>query len=165
MRALVAALCLCAAVAAHGAKAQLDGTVTWVSDGDSLWVTPAGGAAVELRLTGIDAPEICQPWGEQAKQALVELVKGKAVRVVTVGRDSHGRTLGTVFLDQLNVNKKMVQEGHAWSTRYKYDRGPYVADERMAKALGRGLNQAGGAVMPKDFRRNHGPCPPQPPKQ
>lgn len=158
-------LCLCAVAAAHGAKHQLDGKVTWVSDGDSLWVTPAGGAAVELRLNGVDAPEICQPWGEQAKQALAELVMGKAVRVETVGRDSHGRTLGTVFVDQLNVNKKLVQEGHAWSTRYKHDRGPYVADERMAKALNRGLNQGGGAVMPKDFRRDHGPCPAPPPKQ
>jgi hypothetical protein len=54
----------------------------------------------------------------------------------------------------------MVQEGHAWSNRYKYDRGPYVADERMAKALSRGFNRDGGAVMPKDFRREHGPCTP-----
>jgi hypothetical protein len=51
-----------------------------------------------------------------------------------------------------------VQEGHAWSNRYKYDRGPYVADERMAKALSRGFNREGGAVMPRDFRRDHGPC-------
>ena len=34
----------------------------------------------------------------------------------------------------------------------------YVADERMAKALSRGLNRDGGAVMPRDFRRSHGPC-------
>ena len=41
-------------------------------------------------------------------------------------------TLGTLYLDALNVNKALVQEGHAWSSRYKYDRSPYVADERMA---------------------------------
>ena len=42
--------------------------------------------------------------------------------------------------------------------RYKYDRGPYVAEERMAKALSRGFNGDAGAVMPRDFRRDHGPC-------
>ncbi len=56
------------------------------------------------------------------------------------------------------MNKALVQEGHAWSTRYKYDRGPYVADERMAKALSRGFNGSGGAVAPWDFRRTHGKC-------
>ena len=130
-----------------------------VVDGDSLWIEPAsGGAPVELRLLGIDAPEICQPWGPEARQALLELVLKKSVSVRPSGQDTYGRTLGTLYLDTLNVNKTMVQEGHAWSTRTKYDRGPYVADERMAKALSRGLNRDGGAVMPRDFRRSHGPC-------
>jgi hypothetical protein len=115
---------------------------------------------VELRLEGIDAPEICQAWGPEAKQALADLVLGRQVSVKTSGRDTHGRTLGTVYLGTQNINKTLVQEGHAWSTRYKYDRGPYVADERMAKALSRGLNRDGGAIMPRDFRRLSGPCAP-----
>jgi micrococcal nuclease len=143
------------------AAPRLEGKVTRVTDGDSLWVEPAApGAPVELRLEGIDAPEICQAWGAEAKQALSELVLGQQVSVKTVGRDTHGRTLGTLYLDTQNINKLMVQEGHAWSTRYKYDRGPYVADERMAKALSRGFNRAGGAVMPRDFRQLNGPCHP-----
>ena len=150
---------LLAALASHAAPQLLEGKVTHVTDGDSLWVAPAApGAPVELRLEGIDAPEICQAWGPEARAALSELVLGKEVSVKTVGRDMHGRTLGTVYLDTQNINKLMVQEGHAWSTRYKYDRGPYVADERMAKALSRGLNRAGGAVMPRDFRQLNGPC-------
>jgi endonuclease YncB( thermonuclease family) len=145
--------------AAPAAPATLEGQVTHVSDGDSLWLAPrSGGAAVELRLLGIDAPEICQPWGAEAKLALEELVLHKDVSVRTTGKDSYGRTLGTVVLGTQNINKLLVQEGHAWSIRTKYDRGPYVADERMAKALSRGLNRAGGAVMPRDFRRAHGPC-------
>ena len=150
---------LLAALASHAAPQLLEGKVTHVTDGDSLWVAPAApGAPVELRLEGIDAPEICQAWGPEARAALSDLVLGKEVSVKTVGRDMHGRTLGTVYLDTRNINKLMVQEGHAWSTRYKYDRGPYVADERMAKALSRGLNRAGGAVMPRDFRQLNGPC-------
>lgn len=141
------------------AAPQLQAKVTRVTDGDSLWLQPLSpGAPVQLRLEGIDAPEICQAWGPEAKQALAELVLGQQVSVKTVGRDRHGRTLGTVFLGPQNINKTLVQEGHAWSTRYKFDRGPYVADERMARALSRGLNRDAGAVMPREFRRLNGPC-------
>ena len=145
--------------AAGAPTKALDGTVVRVSDGDSLWLEPVPpGPPVELRLQGIDAPESCQPWGPEAKRALQDLVLNKSVSVRVSGRDTHGRTLGTLYLDSLNVNKTLVQEGHAWSHRYKFDRGPYVADERMAKALSRGFNADPGAVMPRDFRRVHGPC-------
>ena len=151
-------MCFCG-MASSQAAGVLEAKVTRVTDGDSLWLEPLSpGAPVELRLEGIDAPEICQAWGPEAKRALAELVLGQQVSVKTVGRDTHGRTLGTVFLGTQNINKTLVQEGHAWSTRYKYDRGPYVADERMARALSRGLNRDGGAVMPRDFRRLNGPC-------
>jgi endonuclease YncB( thermonuclease family) len=141
------------------AAAGVEGRVQRVIDGDSLWLAPADGAApIELRLQGIDAPEICQAHGGAAKAALEELVAGQPVRARLEGRDVHGRQLGTVFVGERNINRVLVQEGHAWSARYKWDRGPYVADERMAKALSRGFNAAGGAVMPRDFRRAHGPC-------
>ncbi|MCB1983320.1 MAG: excalibur calcium-binding domain-containing protein [Rhodoferax sp.] len=52
----------------------------------------------------------------------------------------------------------MVAEGHAWSLRTKWDRGPYVAQERMARSLDRGLHAAGGAIAPAEFRRRNGPC-------
>ena len=158
----IALMCLCglgSSLAAGPATNALQGTVVRVTDGDSLWLEPSPpGAPVELRLQDIDAPEICQPWGPEAKRALQDLVLNKAVSVRVSGRDTHGRTLGTLYLDTLNVNKTLVQEGHAWSNRYKYDRGPYVAEERMAKALSRGFNGDAGAVMPRDFRRDHGPC-------
>jgi endonuclease YncB( thermonuclease family) len=150
---------------AHGTQATaatpitVNAEVSRVTDGDSLWVAlSATGEPLQVRLLGIDAPEICQAGGQQARQELAERVQGRQVTLRTQGQDTYGRTLATVFVDELNINKKMVQEGHAWSTRYKYDRGPFVADERMAKALLRGLHAQGGAVMPKDFRRSHGPC-------
>lgn len=158
----ILSLCLCLlSLCAQAAPGLLEGKVVRIVDGDSLWLEPAAAAApVELRLEGIDAPEICQAWGPEAKKALAELVQGKDVSVKTVGRDTYGRTLGTLYLGEQNINKLMVQEGHAWSTRYKYDRGPYVADERMARALSRGFNREGGAVMPRDFRQLNGACPP-----
>jgi endonuclease YncB( thermonuclease family) len=140
------------------------GTVTSVVDGDSLWVTPAaGGNAIEVRLAGIDAPEICQEHGAESRRFLAEQVLRQPVRLQvaagSAGRDHYGRTLGTLFLGGVEVNRLLVEEGQAWSIRTKWDRGPYVAQERMARALNRGLHKAGSAaITPKDFRLRHGPC-------
>ena len=55
-RFLAAAFLLLAATCARADAWQ--GTVTWVTDGDTLWVRPdAGGRARKLRLKGVDAPE------------------------------------------------------------------------------------------------------------
>jgi endonuclease YncB( thermonuclease family) len=153
-------LVLCCIVAFSARAQTLQGTVTRVVDGDSLWVTPAaaGAEAVEVRLLGIDAPEICQAHGAEARDALRDLVQGRAVGLKGVGRDTYGRLLATVTLEGLDVNRRMVAEGHAWSMRHKWDQGPYVKQERQAKALSRGLHATGGAVMPRDFRQSHGPC-------
>jgi endonuclease YncB( thermonuclease family) len=163
-RASVVALGLVAALSAVSAAApprELAGTVTKVTDGDSLWLQPSvQGPPVEVRLLGVDAPEICQPWGTQARDALKTLVEGKQITLRAVGLDTYQRTLGTVLLDGVDVNTRLVEEGHAWSTRSKWDRGPLVKQERMAKALSRGLHSQAGAMMPKDFRTTHGPCAP-----
>lgn len=41
------------------------GIVTYVIDGDTLYVRPVeGGTTVNVRIDGIDAPEICQVGGQ-----------------------------------------------------------------------------------------------------
>ena len=146
------------AVAGAAPRADIQGVVTHVSDGDSLSVTPAGQPPIVVRLSDIDAPEICQQGGAEARQALVELALNKPATLRTVGRDSYGRVLGVVTVDGVNLGVRMVEEGHAWSNRTRNDRGPLVKQERMAKALGRGLHATTGAIMPRDFRAQHGPC-------
>ena len=72
--------------------------------------------------------------------------------------DDYGRKVGKVFDGGRDIGDRMVRDGHAWSTRYKYDRGPYIAEERMAKSLKRGLHAEGGAMLPREFRQRNGPC-------
>lgn len=136
----------------------VQGVVSKVSDGDSLWLTPAGKPPIEVRLRDIDAPESCQPWGAEARAALVELALNKVATLQISGRDSYGRTLGVLMIDDLNVGKTLVENGHAWSIRSRWDQGPLVKQEKMARALSRGLHGAPGAVQPVEFRRAHGPC-------
>jgi endonuclease YncB( thermonuclease family) len=150
--------CTAAAFAAPAPRA-IEGTVTRVFDGDTVLVADAAGDAVTVRLNGIDAPEICQPHGAQARQALEELVLGKPVTALPKGLDDHGRTLAKLVHDGVDVGDRLVRDGHAWSYRYKHDKGPYVAQERMAHALYRGLHADRQALMPREFRKRNGRCP------
>ena len=144
----------------------LNGTVSRVVDGDTLWLkTEAADAdTVVVRLAGIDAPERCQVGGADATAALNALALGRSVTVRVAAKDEYGRTIGKVFDGEKDLGDRMVRDGQAWSSRVRYDRGPYVAAERMALALKRGLHAAGGAMQPREFRRLHGPCEGELPK-
>lgn len=160
MKRLIPILLACAATgAAARDSAPVEGVVTKVIDGDTLIVQIAGKPPLDVRLKDIDAPEICQQHGPEAKKALEEFALGKTASVVTSARDSYGRTIAALTIEGKSLSRLMVSEGHAWSVRFKYDRGPLVKEERAAKALNRGLHQQFGAQMPKDFRRTKGPCP------
>ncbi|MDP1693239.1 MAG: thermonuclease family protein [Burkholderiaceae bacterium] len=165
----LAVLCLAFASASAAQKKKpappakpvvLTGVVSRIVDGDTLWLKTEGDGepSVVVRLQGIDAPESCQPGGSEATAALNGLALGRSVSVHVVARDEFGRTVGKVFDGQTDIGDRMVRDGMAWSSRYQYDRGPYVAEERMAQALKRGLHAPGGAIQPRDFRKQHGPC-------
>ena len=135
--------------------------VTYVVDGDSIWVRSAKrGARVKLRLLGIDAPEVCQPLGPQARDALRRLALNQPVQVTVRARDRYGRALATVHRTQdgLDLSQAMAAGGWAWVDRYRGWHKPYQEDEDAARAAGRGLFAQAGAESPADFRRRHGPC-------
>jgi endonuclease YncB( thermonuclease family) len=140
--------------------AEVTGSVSRVIDGDTLWVkTAADDKPVVVRIEGVDAPEICQPGGKEAAAWLADLALNRNVTVKRMATDDWGRTVGRVFDGTRDIGDRMVRDGHAWSTRYKYDRGPYVAEERMAKSFMRGLHATEGALEPREFRKRHGACP------
>lgn len=151
-------LLLAGAATCDAAPALLQGTVTTVGDGDSLRFEVKGQVPLVVRLRDIDAPELCQPWGAEARAALSEMTLNKPATLQTSGRDEHGRALGVLRVDGADIGARMVEDGHAWSIRTRWDQGPLVRQERMARALARGLHAAGGAVQPRDFRSTHGPC-------
>ncbi len=154
--------------AARANAAVVTGTVKSVVDGDSLWFLPAATSKepkptpIEVRLVGMDAPEICQPGGTESKQALQALVVGKTLRLKPAARDRYGRTLASLELSgeqrQIDVATHLVENGLAYSARGRNGQGPLMKQERMARALGRGVHGMPGAVLPSDFRRNHGSC-------
>lgn len=136
-----------------------EGVVTHVTDGDSVWVRPASGAAPrQVRLQGIDAPEICQAFGAPSRDALAARVLHRRVAVNSSMRDSYQRTLGRVSMDGQDLGAWMVGRGYAWSYRFRRDAGPYAAQEARARRARLGLWLDGSAMEPREFRKRHGSC-------
>jgi micrococcal nuclease len=140
---------------------NLAGVVTHVTDGDTIWVRSPGAAdGVQVRLQGIDAPEICQAFGAQSRTALVEHVLHRPVRVTVRATDVYGRTVGRVDLQGEDLGAWLVGHGHAWSARYQRRAGPYAQEESAARDARRGLWAAGEPLEPRVFRKRHGSCRP-----
>jgi endonuclease YncB( thermonuclease family) len=115
----------------------VEGTVTKVSDGDTINVN-SDGTKLKVRLYGIDAPETekvnrrtgyvskpGQPYGEEACRALLEKVSGKKVKLDIMDIDRYRRMVSMVWFGNRNINKEMVAKGWAWAYR-KYLDGPYA---------------------------------------
>lgn len=157
-------LLVCCAPA--GAAAQTGsawwGVVSYVVDGDTVWVRPAaGGKPLSIRLDGIDAPEICQPAGAASRAALVHRALGQRVAVHGKIHDVYGRQLARLVLNGEDLGGWMVTQGLAWSYHYRGNPGPYAPQQERAQAAGLGLfSPAHGArpIYPREFRKQHGRC-------
>lgn len=135
------------------------GKVSYIADGDTLWVQPGGGGVVrKLRIDGIDAPEICQMGGEASRAALAQRALHRRVEVMVRGHDVYGRGLARIRLDGSDLGAQMVRAGQAWSYRWRRNRGPYAAEEALARQSRRGLFAVGQPELPRDFRKRHGTC-------
>lgn len=139
--------------------ATLHGTVTHVSDGDTLWVrSDRGGKPVAVRLLGIDAPESCQAFGPEAKRALAARVLHEPVTVRVRGLDDYRRRLGRVDHAGEDVNAWLVRQGYAWSMTYQGRRGAYARLEAQARREHIGLWSQPAPEDPRHFRQRFGPC-------
>ena len=96
----------------------------YVIDGDSLIIRHR-----EIRLFGVDAPEMKHPYGRQAKWALLSLCRGKTVHAQIIAQDHYGRTVARCLLDDgRDLSAEMVKLGLAldWP---KFSEGVYRALE------------------------------------
>jgi endonuclease YncB( thermonuclease family) len=135
---------------------DVTGRVVGISDGDTLSILDSGNQQHTIRLFGIDTPEWDQPHGSAAEKALAEMVSKQSVGVVTIETDSFGRTVGTIYLGDKDINLAMIEGGHAWWFR-KY--APYErhleAAEQDARAARRGLWASPNPVPPWNWRRRN----------
>ena len=81
----------------------------WVIDGDTIHI-----GSNKIRLQGINAPELDEPYGKQAKWALHKLVKGQSIIAHPSGEDRYDRIVAKCFLeDGRDIAAEMVKMGLA----------------------------------------------------
>jgi micrococcal nuclease len=85
-----------------------------VHDGDALTALTDGMRQLQVRLRGIAAPELGQPFGQASKRALSDLGFGKQVTLQKTGTDRYKRTLARVTVDDIEVEAQVIATGHAW---------------------------------------------------
>jgi Micrococcal nuclease (thermonuclease) homologs len=142
-------------------ECRLQGKVVKVADGDTVTVLDAEKQQHKVRLLGIDAPEKKQAFGQVSKDTLAGMVAGKTVCVAWQKQDQYQRTIGSISVDGVAVNMRMVQLGMAW--HYKQyakeqavaDRAAFSAAEAEARANRVGLWADANPVAPWDFRKQH----------
>lgn len=89
------------------------GPLVRVQDGDSL-IAKIQGVAMEIRLAEVDAPELAQPYGREAKQVLASLAAGRQLVIKPLDTDRYGRTVAHVWNGETQLNAELVRRGGAW---------------------------------------------------
>ncbi len=156
-------------IVAHSSWSDtLSGKVVGVADGDTVTVLDTNHQQHKIRLTGIDAPEKAQPFGQRSKESMSALVFGKEVDVQWGKRDRYRRIVGKVMVQPsdcrtcpktLDAGLAQITSGLAWWYQ-KYakdqsaeDAGRYEFAEHEARAKRAGLWADGHPVPPWDWRK------------
>ncbi len=146
----------------QGASKPIEGVVTYVVDGDTVWAKTKGGK-LKIRLYGIDAPETGhgekpgQPFGRQVANALRSKVLGKKVAIEVRDIDSYGRSVAVIRLNGRDINLEMAREGWAWAYRRYLERpyaSEYIRAEKEARGKKLGLWKQSNPQPPWEFRRS-----------
>ena len=107
------------------AKLHKSTVATEVIDGDTLQL--ANGQ--RIRLSNLEAPELENCGGPEAKLRLKELVEGKSVRPEFIDVDRFRRSIGLVYIGKVLVNEVMLREGLA-----RYDGTPTKERDKLKAA-------------------------------
>lgn len=140
------------------------GVVVSVHDGDTLRVRDERGRESKIRLWGVDAPEIGQPYGKASRNFIRKLAQGKRVEVVKAQKeDSHRRVVALVTLTESGVclQEELVKNGLAWVYEYHCRKAICTTWRKLQEHArnGRiGLWSAPSPINPSRWRKLH-PAP------
>jgi len=126
--------------------------VVAVYDGDTITVRTD--ETIKIRLDGIDAPELKQPFGQASKQAMSSLVFGQTVTIKPGKKDRYGRLLARVEIGGKDASLTMVETGMAhWYEQYAKRDTQLQSAQTQAKTASRGLWSDPNVIAPWEFRK------------
>ncbi len=129
-----------------------------VHDGDTITLLDAENRQHKIRLDGIDAPELGQPFGRASKQHLAELLANREAVAECSKTDRYRREVCRVLIGGADAGLEQIRAGMAWCfRRYAKELPPdrrqqYTDMEAQAQAERRGLWTDGEPVPPWDWR-------------
>lgn len=136
---------------------DLRGIVVKVHRGDLIEVTDGKSAPVQVSLLWLDAPELDQPHGDEARAYLDTRLRGHAVQVLWTEKDEYDRLKGWVIESDLrwDVNRELLLGGSAWLTDPSQPEMSRM--QEIAKKTRSGLWGDPKAISPGDWRRGMRP--------
>ena len=134
---------------------EYEAVVLKVIDGDTIYIKSDKGRK-KVRLRHIDAPEIRQSYGKEAKIFLDKQIDGKKIIVNSDYKDRYGRDIGDIFIynndEAIYINAKLIKSGHAWVYK-SYRKNTYLMNlENFARENMLGLWKDKSAIEPWVFR-------------
>lgn len=147
---------LCLALSCSQADPAGTYNLVYVQDGDSVVLCCERGKKFTVRLLDIDAPERYQPYAEQSKVLLKELLEGEQLKLLGDKYDRYGRRLAIIEVGSDSINEKMVSSGAAWV--WKYSKNRYMRTlqlEAKERKLGLWELPEEQRQDPSDWRKAH----------
>ena len=144
---------------AHASDGKVIGNLNRVVDGDTIHLKTKANNSIKVRLAFIDAPELNQPFGKDAK-AFLKKIEGQDVAIDVKSKDRYGRYVAVLFHQNADINLLMIENGYAWVyTKYlKYAsiqmRNKYLHAQLLAKESQLGLWQTKDFIAPWKWRKH-----------
>ena len=114
------------------------GKVVYCYDGDTCRYQDHLGLSVNIRVAGIDAPELKanEPFAVEAKTFINNLIKGKRVIIKQYGIGYYQRPIVSIWLASTDIGEELIKSGYARTKRGYFDKEKlrqYRAHELNAK--------------------------------
>lgn len=135
----------------------LQGRVIKVVGGDALILLDDRGREHSLSLAYVDAPELGQPFGDEAQTALASLVLNRQVTATVHGANNDRRQLAEVVRqDGQQVGLELVRRGLVWhddlAEHTASERARYREASMEAQRQRRGMWALDRLELPHDYR-------------
>ncbi len=127
--------------------------VAYVIDGDTYVMDDR----TKIRIKNIDAPEMDQPYGKEAKTFAMQMLLNKKVVLRDTESDRYGRTLAKVEVNGDDFATLLVLKGWAWNYTYFSNSAVLREAETLAKKTKTGLWKDQNPIPPWTWRRKKKP--------
>jgi len=140
------------------AGTRIIGTCIDVIDGDTI-VIKTEGKLVTVTLPAVDAPELGQPFGDEARSLTSKLVLDREVTVELAPGGSPSAAVARIVVDETDLAVVLLEAGLAWHDAVHDSQEQLVIRHIMARSAKRGLWSETDPVAPWEWRAAHAPTP------